>query len=149
MTNPVRSAMPVLARHEGVWVGEYTHLDPEGAVHDRYRVRSVCELPDDGSCDFRLRTTNQWPDGRIETIVNEARLHDGRLVWSNGRLVGAMWEIDDLTVYTRFGYPDDPTITVCEMIQISHDGQHRARTWHWFREERLFRITLTKEQRDA
>jgi hypothetical protein len=58
-----------------------------------------------------------------------------------------MWEVDDFTLYLRFGYRDDPTIEVCEMIQISKDGQNRARTWHWFRDEKLFQVTLTNERR--
>jgi hypothetical protein len=33
------------------------------------------------------------------------------------------------------------------MIQISEDGRNRARTWHWFREQKLFKITLTQERR--
>jgi hypothetical protein len=33
------------------------------------------------------------------------------------------------------------------MIQISRNGQHRARTWHWFRDDVMFKITLTKERR--
>ncbi|MFN8535257.1 MAG: DUF3598 domain-containing protein [Dehalococcoidia bacterium] len=148
MNSLIREMMPVLARHEGVWVGTYRHLDPDGVLEDQYEVRSICEFPEDGSCDFRLTSVNRWPDGRTQTLVNEARLSDGRLQWSNERLVGGMWEVDDLTVYTRFGYAGDQTLTVCEMIQISHDGHHRARTWHWFRDERLFRITLTQERRE-
>jgi len=41
-------------------------------------------------------------------------------------------EVDDMTVYLRFGFEGDETVEVCEMLQISQDGQHRARTWHWF-----------------
>jgi hypothetical protein len=33
------------------------------------------------------------------------------------------------------------------MLQISSNGQHRARTWHWFRDEKLFQITRTREWR--
>jgi hypothetical protein len=33
------------------------------------------------------------------------------------------------------------------MIQLSPDGKHRARTWHWFRDHQLWRITLVREHR--
>jgi len=35
------------------------------------------------------------------------------------------------------------------MIQLSQDGAHRARTWHWFRDEALWRITLVRERRES
>jgi hypothetical protein len=78
--------------------------------------------------------------------MHEANYRDGRL-WFAGDLIGSMWEVDDFTVYLRFSYRKDPGITVCEMIQIGDDGQHRARTWHWFRDRKLFKITLTNERR--
>jgi hypothetical protein len=146
MTNPVREAMPNFARHVGRWVGTYTHITPDGATLDHYEVRTLSELPDDGGCDMRLILHNLWPDGRETHVVHEARYRDGRL-WFAGDLVGSLWEVDDFTVYMRFGYRGDPSLTVCEMFQISDDGQHRARTWHWFKDQKLFKITLTRERR--
>ncbi|HNR23212.1 MAG TPA: hypothetical protein PKL49_09325, partial [Steroidobacteraceae bacterium] len=43
----------------------------------------------------------------------------------------------------------DPGNQVTEMIQLSRDGIHRARTWHWLRDEQLWRITLVREQRTS
>jgi hypothetical protein len=98
--------------------------------------------------DFRLNTHNVWPDGRSERGVYEAQYCDGRL-WFQKKLVGSLWEIDDMSVYLRFGFEGDDSVQVCEMIQISQDGQKRARTWHWFRDQQLFQITLTNERRDG
>jgi hypothetical protein len=78
--------------------------------------------------------------------MHEADYRNGRL-WFAGDIIGSMWEVDDFTVYLRFDYRRDPAVTVCEMIQISDDGLARARTWHWFRERKLFKITLTNERR--
>jgi hypothetical protein len=36
-----------------------------------------------------------------------------------------------------------------EVIVMGEGGQHRARTWHWFRDGRLVRRTLCDEQRVA
>jgi hypothetical protein len=138
--------MPNFARHAGSWAGTYTHIAPDGSRLDHHEVHTVSELPDDGSCDFRLRIHNVWPDGREAHIRHEANYRDGRL-WFTGELTGSLWEVDDFTVYLRFGYRKDPSITVCEMIQISDDGRHKARTWHWFKEQKLYKITLTQERR--
>ncbi len=146
MANRINALMPQFARCEGRWIGTYTHMTPQRREIDHYEVRILAELPDDGSCDFRLNTHNVWPDGRETRGVFEANYRDGRL-WFDGDLIGSMWEVDDFTTYLRFGYRADPSIDVCEMIQISQDGRSRARTWHWFRDQKLFQITLTDEQR--
>ncbi len=146
MTNRLHGLMPNFARHAGFWVGTYTHISPDGATLDHHEVRTISELPEDGSCDFRLRVHNLWADGRETRLMHEANYADGRL-WFAGDIVGSMWEVDDLTVYLRFGYRNDASLTVCEMIQVSHDGRHRARTWHWFKDEQLFKLTLTRERR--
>jgi hypothetical protein len=144
----MNSLMPVLARAGGRWIGTYHHIAPkDGATIDRYQVRCLSEFPSDGSSDYRLSTHNVWPDGRETRAVYTADYRDGRLWW-NGGLVGWMTEVDDLTIYLNFGFEHDPSIKVCEMIQISPDGQTRARTWHWFRDHQLFQITLTDERRD-
>jgi hypothetical protein len=146
MPNHLRTLMPNFARHEGRWIGTYTHIHPDGEVIDRYEVRIFAEFPTDGSCDFRLHAHDVWPDGRESHAAYDTVYRDGRL-WFEGALVGSLWEVDDFTVYLRFGFALDPAIDICEMIQISRDGQSRARTWHWFREEKLLQITLTNERR--
>jgi hypothetical protein len=142
MPNRLSTLMPHFSRHEGNWIGNYSHCTPQGQQLDRYEVRINAEFPD----DFRLHTHNVWPDGRDSRGVYPADFKDGRL-WFAGELVGSLREIDDFTVYLRFSFRDAPDIDVCEMIQISQDGQHRARTWHWFRAQQLFQITLTEERR--
>jgi hypothetical protein len=33
------------------------------------------------------------------------------------------------------------------MIQISPDDNHRARTWHWFKNDQIYQRTLIQEER--
>jgi hypothetical protein len=33
------------------------------------------------------------------------------------------------------------------MIQLSDDGQHRARTWHWFKDGVLMKRTIITERK--
>ncbi|MFT3966231.1 MAG: hypothetical protein QM690_10140 [Sphingobium sp.] len=142
----MRELFPVLARGGGRWTGEYRFVDPAGTLLDQYRVDTISDFPEDGSADYRLRTHNIWPDGRESRAELLADYRNGRLEWRN-KLVGWMAEIDEHTIYLTFSYASDPSIRVCEMIQVSPDGQHRARTWHWFRDGILYQTTLTREER--
>lgn len=145
MTDMARR-FPVLARGCGHWTGTYTHLDAAGALIDEHAVETRSDFPADGTADFRLRIHNRWADGRESRIELLADYRNDRLEWRD-RLVGWMDEIDAQTVYLNFTYADDPSIRVCEMIQVSPDGMHRARTWHWFRDDVLFKVTLVRERR--
>lgn len=145
MTDMARR-FPVLARGAGRWTGTYTHLAPTGGLIDEHEVDTQSEFPSDGSADFRLRIHNRWQDGRESQIELLADYRNDRLEWRE-RLVGWMQELDEQTVYLNFTYANDPSIRVCEMIQVSPDGQNRARTWHWFRDDRLFKVTLAREAR--
>lgn len=138
---------PNLARGLGLWTGTYTFIDAEtGAVVKEQRVDCLSEFPDDGSADFRLTVHNFLPDGTTRTVCHVADLRGDRLEWRD-TLVGWMQELDEATVYLTFGFPHDPDVRVREMIQISPDGQDRARVWHWFRNEKLYQITIAREQR--
>jgi hypothetical protein len=40
-----------------------------------------------------------------------------------------------------------PGAYLYEMIQLSEDGNRRARTWHWFENDTLFKRTCITEHR--
>lgn len=44
----IRTAMPVLARHEGDWEGTYIHVDVNGAEIDRHKAELQCRFPTEG-----------------------------------------------------------------------------------------------------
>ena len=142
----MKEVMPILARSSGRWEGRYKHVTPQGDLVDTYEVRCHSEMPEDGSADYRLNTHNIWADGRETRASHEADWRDGRLYWK-GALTGWMAQVDDMTLYLRFGFASDPEIEIFEMIQVAMDGQSRARTWHWFRNGELYQITLTDERR--
>jgi len=139
--------MPPMARNKGVWEGRYRHVDPAGAPVESYGVRCTVDLPDDGETDFRLTAENRWDDGRTSRVVHEAIWRDDRLWFVRGGLNGWMKQVDADAIYLAFGFEADPALKICEMIQISADGAHRARTWHWFRDGVLFKVTLVDEKR--
>jgi Lon protease-like protein len=140
--------MPLLARHAGIWEGEYTHIAPDRTVQDQHVFRILVELPEQGPA-YRQASHYWWPDGRTQQLVYEAGYRDRRIVFDNGRISGSLWELNERTQYMEFGYAADPSGLVCEMMQLSPDGTHRARTWHWLRNHELWRITLVRERRLA
>lgn len=140
---------PVLARHAGVWDGDYRHIGPDGALIERVRMRCRVEVPAEGTVAFRLTTRGWHEDGRVADAVFEGRDGDGVLLFDDGRIHGWLRELDDETVYMRFGFTAAPDCHVCEMIQVAPDGLSRARTWHHFRDHQLVKLTLTREVRVA
>jgi hypothetical protein len=138
---------PVLARHEGVWDGEYRRIGADWTELDRHKVRCRVDVPAAGKIAFRLTTRYWWPDGRTQDNVFEAQDGGGELVFDDGRISGWLREIDSETVYMKFAFTGQAGAHVCEAIQISPDGEHRARTWHHFKEHRLSVITMAREVR--
>jgi hypothetical protein len=145
--NLVRAHLPLLARHAGIWEGEYTHLAPDRRVQDQHLFRILVEIPDAGPVHYRQSSHYWWPDGRSQQLAYEGSFRDGGVHIDTGRIHGTCRAIDGETLYISFGFHADPAGHVCEMIQLSPDGIHRARTWHWFRDHVLWRITLVREHR--
>lgn len=145
--NVLYEEIPLLARHAGVWAGTYTHIRPDRTIVDQHEFRIRVELPDEGPIVYRQYSHYRWPDGRTQDLEFGARYADRRLWWHTDRIRGALWALDDVTLYLTFTYGNDQGNYVCEMIQLSPDGAHRARTWHWFEDHRLVKLTLVDEQR--
>jgi hypothetical protein len=140
--------LPVLARHQGVWDGEYRKQTPAGDLIERHWVRCKVEVPPEGKIGFVLTTRYWYPDGRI---TNQQFIGDyagnRSLAFDDGRISGWLREIDDETVVMRFGFIAMPALHVVEAIQIDASGDNRARSWHWFEAGRQTAVTLTDEWR--
>lgn len=143
----IRSEMPVLARHEGEWEGVYIHVDPDNKEIDRHKAELQCRFPADGPYAYYQINTYTWPDGRREEIHFPATYRDRQIWWDTDRIYGRAWEIDDRTVCLTWTRKDMPGAYLYEMIQISADGNDRARTWHWFDDDKLVKRTCIKERR--
>ena len=70
---------------------------------------------------------------------------DDRVVYDNGRIHVECWAIESDALYPTFAAKAG--LSGAEMIQLSADGLHRARTWHWFRHGALEKVTLLCERR--
>lgn len=151
-TDP-RAALPVLARHEGVWHGTYRYVDPAGQLLDEHASTLICRFPATGPFPYHQTNHYRWADGRTETREFPALIRDGRLVWQGGLIHGwaADVALDDFgrTSMLYWTRADDPDSYLYEMIQLSDCGRYRSRVWQWFRDGRLTRRTLIDEQKHS
>lgn len=147
--NPIPRKLPELARHAGRWIGTYRDVDPQGALVDQYDFTIDVAFPASGPEHYVQHSAYRWPDGRTRQL-RFAAAYDAatqKVVWDDGRISGALWQIADHALYMWFRFADQPGVEVTELIELSPCGQHRARTWHWRRENILFRRTLVSERR--
>ena len=153
MPDSIREGMPVLARHEGEWVGTYIDLDAEGREVRRAQSHLSCLFPPDGEWAYHQINRYNWDDGTYEENHFPAKYRDGRIWWDTDRIVGSAWELerDDKgrTVCLTWDRKDLDGVYFYEMIQISADDSARNRTWHWFKDDRLFKRTIISEHRVA
>ncbi|MBD2500596.1 DUF3598 family protein [Anabaena azotica] len=143
----IREEMPVLARHEGEWVGTYTLIDTSGKILDQHESHLSCQFPADGPYPYYQVNRYTWADGKKEEHQFPGTYRDKTLWFDSDRILGKAWEIDDSTVILWFSYKSAPGMYLYEMIQISPDNNHRARTWHWFKDHQIYQRTLIQEKR--
>lgn len=147
MRHMLAKAMPALFAHEGLWDGVYRHLDAGGQLIDQHRMRTRCEFPATGEVAYIQHNHLIWPDGRENRLSFGGVFRDGRLWWDTDRFHGHGWETFDNVLMLTLHRKDEPGVRFTEMIQISDDGESRARTWQWFRDGTPFKRTLCDEKR--
>lgn len=143
----IRAGMPVLARHEGDWIGTYTLVDIEGNILDKHKSHLTCQFPADGDYSYYQTNRYEWADGKKEEHQFPGNYRDKKLWFDTERIEGKAWEVDDSTIILWFSYKTIPNAYLYEMIQISACNNYRSRTWHWFKDDRLFQRTLIQEER--
>ncbi len=143
----IRQEMPVLARHEGEWVGTYTLVDTSGKILDQHESHLSCQFPADGVYPYYQINRYKWADGKQEEHQFPGTYSDKTLWFDTERIQGKAWEIDNSTVILWFGYKQFPDMYLYEMIQISPCNNLRFRTWHWFKNHRVYQRTLIQEER--
>jgi hypothetical protein len=143
----LRAAMPAMFLHEGHWDGIYRHVDADGALIDRHRTTTWCELPDAGPWSYVQHNELIWDDGRSATYEFGGRLEGDRLIWDTDRFSGYGWQSHEDTILLKLDRKDAPGSNYVEMIAIAPDGQSRARTWQWFQDGKPWKRTLCDEWR--
>jgi hypothetical protein len=143
----IRDEMPVLARHEGDWVGTYTLIDLEGNILDKHNSHLTCTFPKSDLFSYYQTNRYRWADGKYEEHQFPGTYRAKKLWFDTERIQGYAWEVDNSTVILWFGYKTMSDMHLYEMIQISPCNNYRARTWHWFKNHQIFQRTLINEQR--
>lgn len=131
----LKTSMPLLARHEGIWEGQYRYFNNAGELVDQHKSRLICRLPDDGPYPYHQTNIFLWADGRSETRDFPAVFRDGKLHWDSGLVHGWATEAPEdrhhRTLLLSWLRRDLPDAYLYEMIQISDCGQYRSRVWQW------------------
>jgi hypothetical protein len=143
----IRLEMPVLARHEGEWEGTYTLIDTTGKILDNHQSHLSCQFPENNPSSYYQINRYTWENGKQEEHKFPGTYQDKKLLFDTERIQGKAWEVDDSTVIFWFGYKQFPDMYLYEMIHISPDNNNRARTWHWFKNGKIYQRTLIQEER--
>ena len=141
------AAMPSILRHEGTWEGTYRFVDVDGRLTDEYASRIECGFPDDGPFAYLQKNLYRWADGREARYEFGGELIGERLWWDTERFAGWGWQTHDDIIMLTLDRKDEPGVSFTEAILFAPDPDYRARTWHWFRDGRLFQRTLCDEHR--
>lgn len=146
----IRENMPLLARHEGVWDGVYTHYNAAGEKIDEHKSRLICRFPADGEYPYHQTNHYAWDDGRTEVRDFPATYAGKRIWWDTEQIKGWAAEVSldeyQRTVMLYWQRQGDPSLYLYEMIQLADDGQSRCRTWHWIRDGQLELRTAIQEK---
>ena len=141
-------AMPTMIRHVGEWQGIYRHVARDFTLLDEHRMWTKCEFPASGPHAYIQSNRLEWADGRVEERSFPGVFRDGLLHWDTDRFSGIGWESHGV-VMLRLDRKDVADAYFTEMIELSADGNSRARTWQWFEGGQLVRRTLCDERRVA
>ena len=145
----ISEIMPGMVKHAGLWEGVYTHLDAGGAEIDRHRASVRCEFPDEGPYAYVQHNHFTWNDGREMRAELPGVLRGDKLWWDTETFKGCAWETDFGLILLNLERKDEPGARFYEIIALGEDGAHRARTWQWFRDGKLYKRTLCDEKRVA
>lgn len=146
-TPTISTIMPQMLEHRGCWHGIYRHLDKDGVQIEAHRAEVDCIFPEEGPYAYIQKNLFIWDDGREEKAVLNGVLRDGKLWWDNEKFSGCAWESEFGLILLNLQRKDDPGANFYEIICMGENKNHRARTWHWFKDGKLFKRTLCDERR--
>ena len=147
MSPTFAEAMPTMLRHAGKWEGVYRHVARDFTLIDKHRMTTTCAFPAAGAFAYIQSNRLEWEDGRVEGRSFGGSFRNGLLHWNTDRFSGTGWETHHGIVMLRLDRKDVADAYFTEMIELSADGESRARTWQWFEGGKPVRRTLCDEWR--
>ena len=145
MANPLKQLMPMILEHEGVWEGEYQHIDKLGNIIDQHKSRVECVFPSDGPVVYLQKNQFTWQDGRVHTAEFGGVMHDSKIYWDTETFKGYGWAVSDRVFLLELERKDTPGASFTECIIMGSSKKKRARTWHWFKDGECYQRTLCNE----
>ncbi len=148
MEKPILAGiMPGMLAHEGLWRGIYRHVDVAGQEIDTHQAQVECIFPSQGPYAYIQKNLFTWPDGRETQATLNGVLQGNKLWFDHETFSGISWETNKGLLLLDLDRKDDPGANFYEIICMGQSGVDRARTWHWFKDGKLFKRTLCDEQR--
>jgi hypothetical protein len=144
----LRKNMPLLAKSEGVWDGYYRVYNYSGSQIEEHKSRLLCRIIND--TEYHQTNIYRWKDGRKELREFPADIENNKLVFStyiDGWAAEVNLDEFNRTMMLHWKRKNEPDLYLYEMIQISDNGLNRARTWQWFKRDKLFQRTLIDESK--
>jgi hypothetical protein len=141
--------MPALLAHEGTWSGTYRVVDLQGETVDTHESCVECVFPDVGPFHYVQRNRFTWSDGKTHSVEFGGVLRDTRIFWDTDTFTGYGWTTRDNVVLLTLDRKDVVDASFTEIIVLGKNPDHRARTWHWFRNGLLYQRTLCDERRSG
>lgn len=145
MANPLKKIMPSVLRHEGVWLGQYQHIDAHGAIIDQHQSRVECVFPDSGAQVYIQKNQFTWGDGRQQSVSFGGVMDGERIFWDTPTFRGYGWAASASVFLLELERKDVIGASFSEAIVLGEGGRHRARTWHWFKDGQCYQRTLCNE----
>ena len=146
MYQSLKTGMPLLSRHEGVWEGYYRYYNIDGNKIDEHKSRLVCRFPTEHS--YHQTNYYFWQNGAKETRDFPTRIENNKIIFF-GDIDGWAAEVplDDhnRTVMLYWTRKNEPDLYLYEMIQVSDCGTRRSRVWQWFKNDHMLQRTLINE----
>lgn len=147
MNNPLKSLMPEILEHEGVWEGQYQVIDRGGKLLDQHASRVECIFPDHGDVVYIQKNRFTWDDGRCHEVEFGGILVDERIYWDTPTFRGFGWQASPDIFLLELQRKDVPGASFTETIVMGATKMNRARTWHWFKDGECYQRTLCNERR--
>ena len=135
--------------HQGTWTGTYRHLNAEGEQEQLIRSKVVCEFPASGGVFYRQSIELTHEAGAVHHAQFDGVARDDHVWFDTPTFIGRSWETKDGVILLNLQRKDEPGAHFVEAIIMADGGRHRARTWHWFKDGKLYRRTLCDETRLA
>jgi len=138
--------MPSIYEHEGVWEGEYQHIDMQGNIVDRHASRVECVFPETGNEVYVQRNYFKWDDGREYQAEFSGVIVNNRIWWDTETFSGFGWVAAPNIFLLELDRKDLEGATFSEAIVMGASKRDRARTWHWFKNGKCYQRTLCNEK---